>query len=462
MAELLTRIVRWDITGRCNLTCLHCYNAKLSSKELSTRDIYTILEKLLDNGLQELNLSGREPTIRNDLPQIILWCHLHKVKVNLTTNGTLLNYRMLSRFASFVNMIVYSLDGSEESTHDAIRGKGNFSKTINNIKACRRFIRENKINLKIGISSTLSRNNYKNINEMVKLCSSLNVSFLSINPISFCGSATESKEMLQLGPNQILATWNGICLEYSRIRPAFELHLGTLPMETRLLNIKYKLNLPVIQNTCSAGRSLYINPLGQAYPCYMIPAVVNIVPELTNYMKSWEILKEPISSGEKSFSSFIRFTHKHTQENSEYCADCAERTYCKLCPVLALSDKVSIVRCKIAQRRLTHILSKIDSATIPCIKSMIEWKISRNKLITCFKKGDYVSKKEFKINPLARSIWHLINGKNTLRDIGMGIAESQHYPSSDKLDSTIIDFVIFLIKEGIVEKKCNLQRSFKE
>jgi len=451
--KILSRIVRWDITQKCNLTCLHCYNTPSSGKELSMFHIFAILEKLMANGLHELNFSGREPTMRNDLPQIVDWCSSHKVRVNLATNGTLLDFQMLMRFAAHLNMIVYSVDGPNPSVHDIIRGNGNFNRTINNIRECRRFITERNSNLKIGISCTLSRNNNHMIADMVSLCCSLDVDFLAINPICFCGSATRSKKRLEIETEDITDAWNKICAEYGRIQPTFALYLGTLPMEARLLNITYCLDLPVIQSSCSAGKSLYINPFGEALPCYMIRPMADVTPEFAEFLRPWRILEEPISYATEAFSPFITFARNHTQRDSKDCADCVDKVYCKPCPLLALFDKESITRCQMARKQLLCVLNNIDDTAIPCIKSHIRWKILPPKLLTTFRRGDYTSKKAFNIGPTAESIWHMINGRNTLADITSQIAAKPRSASFREVKNNVIEFINFLTKEGIIEKK---------
>jgi radical SAM protein with 4Fe4S-binding SPASM domain len=147
-------------------------------------------------------------------------------------------------------------------------------------------------------------------------------------------------------------------------------------MEARLLNIKYDLDLPVIQNSCSAGKSLYINPSGKAFPCYMIPPIADVFPELNKYMTSWDILTEPISKAEEAFESFIKMARAHTQINHESCADCSEQADCSPCPLIANYDETSLARCKIAQRMAKQLIANINNSTIPKIRERIEWNIS--------------------------------------------------------------------------------------
>lgn len=447
--------MRWDITGMCNLKCLHCYNKLKPEPDLPVSDVLNILRILLVNDLRELNLSGREPTMRRDLPQIINWCRMHNVRVNLTTNGTLLDQSKLERFASSINMMVYSLDGPRAAIHDNIRGHGNFRKTITSIEKCGDYVTKNNIEMQVGVSCTLHRHNFREISDMINLCDSFGVSFLSINPISFCGSTLPMKEMLYLDPKEIMDSWDNLCRRYHGIRPMYDLHLGTFPMEARLLNMKYDLDLPVIQNNCSAGRSLYINPGGEAFPCYMIPPIAEVLPEFTKYLNSWKILTEPISKAEFAFRPFIALAQAHSQNSHECCTDCSENPNCQPCPLIAMYDTASVARCQIARKKVKLMMARINKSAIPMIKKHIKWNISSTKIKTCMRKGDYMSEKEFQINPIAKFVWDKIDGTRTITDITEELTTKLEHLPSDEISSIVVDLVNYLRKEGIVQIKCN-------
>ena len=86
----------FELTERCNLRCLHCYiqqpagSPEAASRELTLPQVRTVLDKMADAGCMFLVLTGGEPLLRPDFPEI--WRHA-KGKGMLTTlftNGTLL------------------------------------------------------------------------------------------------------------------------------------------------------------------------------------------------------------------------------------------------------------------------------------------------------------------------------------------------------------------------------------
>ena len=137
MVSLSTNSIRWDITDKCNLKCIHCYNPPTVLPELRYGKIVEVLKILMSTGLQEVNLAGREPTLHPDLKKIIKWCRSQCLQVNLTTNGTVLSnddFRLMLNRG--INMIAFSLDGGVAKNHDRVRGNGAFFKTYRNIVCC--------------------------------------------------------------------------------------------------------------------------------------------------------------------------------------------------------------------------------------------------------------------------------------------------------------------------------------
>jgi MoaA/NifB/PqqE/SkfB family radical SAM enzyme len=456
MRKLIPRIVRWDVTGMCNLACMHCYSARKQPPDLNIKAIIGIINILLDHGLSEVNLSGREPTMRNDITDIVNWCYAHNITVNMTTNGTLLNHAAISQIASAVHTIVFSVDGASSSTHDRIRGKGNFKKTIENIKTSVGYKASHNVNLRIGISCTLHKRNHLEMAHLINLCKSLNIDFLSINPISFCGSAVTARDIFYLNPKKTLYTWNSVCKAYQQSQSDYDLYLGTLPMEARLMNIKYNLNLPIIQNGCSAGNSIYINPHGEALPCYMLPPIAEVIPTFSIYLKPWTILREPLTTAVKAFEPFIAFTRSHSLRNNEYCKNCPEATSCSPCPLFVSYDSESLKRCQIARDEYEDILARICDSTIVNVKRNVSWSIHGTQLKTYFQKGDYTSEKEFNISPVATSILSGIIKRKSIGDIKREINVNSFNTSPTKIDNMIADFIKYLIKEDIAEIRSNV------
>lgn len=444
--------IRWDITNRCNLKCIHCYTIDNPGPDISYSNALQIIRKLLPLGVEEINFSGREPTLRYDLPEIVRECCLNNIRVNVTTNGTVLerdDYIRLLRTG--LNMLVFSLDGVSRITHDRVRGRGNFDKTIRSILICSDYIKCNKIPAKIGISCTLQKINKDEIPNMIDLCDFFGIQFVSINPISYCGSATEVKPLLYLSADEVMACWSRICEEYKRVNPNFGLFLGTFPMETKFLNIKHDLNLPIIHTHCSAGTTLYIDPHGRALPCYMLPSMVNEISMLKKYLCYWDIINEPANRALGSFQPFISYARSVSKNDYDGCLDCPDVDICKGCPLIILSEPDAIQRCQLAQEKISAITPKFTSTSIPTINRTISWEFNNDILHLFLRKDDYSSDKEYQLDHLPISIWLKIDGLNSIKSIEKTMRKEFPKVSTEKIRETIDDFIDYFWKEGVIK-----------
>jgi len=89
-----------ELTKRCNNHCLYCYMAEGPSSqdcdhdrssELNTKGITDIIAKLCDEApVQSIALSGGEPLLREDLPEILSFIQNKGISAVIITNGTLL------------------------------------------------------------------------------------------------------------------------------------------------------------------------------------------------------------------------------------------------------------------------------------------------------------------------------------------------------------------------------------
>ncbi len=76
------------ITYRCNNACAHCYNGRPRTyPELSTSTWFGIIDKLWEIGIPHLVFTGGEPTLRDDLPQLIKYAEEKGQITGLNTNG---------------------------------------------------------------------------------------------------------------------------------------------------------------------------------------------------------------------------------------------------------------------------------------------------------------------------------------------------------------------------------------
>ena len=63
-------VVIWNLVRRCNLACKHCYSISADTDfpgELTTKEVFTVVDDLRRFGVPVLILSGGEPLLRPDI-----------------------------------------------------------------------------------------------------------------------------------------------------------------------------------------------------------------------------------------------------------------------------------------------------------------------------------------------------------------------------------------------------------
>jgi len=117
----------FELTNRCNLSCVHCYINEPSKcqtareKELTTAEIKHILDQLVDAGCLFLVFTGGEPLIRNDFPEIFQYARGKGIIVSLFTNGTMVTPQIADMLAEWrVQSIEVTLYGASQDTYDQV------------------------------------------------------------------------------------------------------------------------------------------------------------------------------------------------------------------------------------------------------------------------------------------------------------------------------------------------------
>ena len=150
------------VTHRCNLQCAGCYSwvrernglADPSVDQLNRALCYLSLQ-----GVEELNVSGGEPFMRTDLANILELAAIdHGIaSINVLTNGTLRDRRLLAECAPYIDTISVSFDGPSVDAPAAIRGKQRFSQLV-------KFVTEaQESGINVCITPTVHRRNIGDI-----------------------------------------------------------------------------------------------------------------------------------------------------------------------------------------------------------------------------------------------------------------------------------------------------------
>ncbi len=160
-------VVIWNLIRRCNLTCKHCYALSADhdyAGELSTAEVFAVMDDLKRFRVPVLILSGGEPLLRPDVFEIAARAKAMRFYVGLSTNGTLIDAPMADRVAAAgFDYVGISLDGLRH-THDRFRRlEGAFDRSL----AALRLLRERGV--KLGLRFTMTAMNAHDLPALLQL-----------------------------------------------------------------------------------------------------------------------------------------------------------------------------------------------------------------------------------------------------------------------------------------------------
>jgi radical SAM protein with 4Fe4S-binding SPASM domain len=126
------------MTYRCNNDCAHCYNVEgRDLKELPTDDWKRILDKAWELGIPHIIFTGGEPTLCEDLPELIAHAEKNGQITGLNTNARrLADPRYVESLVSAgLDHVQITVESQDAEIHDRmVRTKGAFPQTVKGLK----------------------------------------------------------------------------------------------------------------------------------------------------------------------------------------------------------------------------------------------------------------------------------------------------------------------------------------
>lgn len=175
-----------EITDYCNFRCKHCYVSSCPEKlaKRSYEDMINLMDKLWNNGVKVIELTGGECTTHPKFREILRYASDKFNLVSIISNGYLIGKdESLAEFIGNLNNVTVqiSIDGNKEF-HDKFRGKkGAFDNAVNAVKNLR------KENVLVRIASSITWENVEQLEFLFKLSKELDANALAVSPVSTFG-----------------------------------------------------------------------------------------------------------------------------------------------------------------------------------------------------------------------------------------------------------------------------------
>lgn len=170
------------LTYRCNLKCGFCYAScgcrQGSADEMTTGEVLSVLKKIKSEAqVPSVSFSGGEPTLRRDLLKLIGGATRLGLRVNLITNGTLIDAAFARRLArSGLASAQVSIEATDSEIHDRLVGQtGAFAASVAAVRALQ------SAGVFVHTNTTLNRLNFDNAVSLPAFVKGLGLSRFSMN-----------------------------------------------------------------------------------------------------------------------------------------------------------------------------------------------------------------------------------------------------------------------------------------
>jgi heme d1 biosynthesis radical SAM protein NirJ len=185
-------VVIWNLIRRCNLTCKHCYSISADTdfpNELSTEQVFEVMDDLKRFGVPVLILSGGEPLLRPDIFAIAHRAKAMGFYTALSTNGTLIDDSNIEKIAEVgFDYLGISIDGIRE-THDKFRRKeGAFDASMAALRRC------HDLGIKGGLRFTMTQDNAAELPRLLQLMDDEGIDKFYFSHLNYAGRGNKIRK----------------------------------------------------------------------------------------------------------------------------------------------------------------------------------------------------------------------------------------------------------------------------
>ncbi|HTY73985.1 MAG TPA: radical SAM protein [Candidatus Nanoarchaeia archaeon] len=273
---------RMDIalTYRCNNECIHCYaGGPKRTPELLTKDWTTVIDKLHALGIPQVVFTGGEPTLRDDLAQLIAYTQKIGLVSGLVTNGRKLKEKAYLQMLidSGLDHVQITVESHDPKIHDKMTNtEGSWEDTVQGLKNALASPTYTVTN------TTLSKLNIDSIDATIEFLHGLGVKHFACNSLIYSGKAPAVAETFALEEASLEPILNNIKEKTARLGMEFTWYTPTEYCEINPIQLDLGIK------SCSACRiNMAIEPDGTVIPCqsYTIAPLGNILKD--NWKKIW-------------------------------------------------------------------------------------------------------------------------------------------------------------------------------
>jgi cyclic pyranopterin phosphate synthase len=170
---------------------------------MTADEILALAQIFVENGVDKIRLTGGEPLLRKDFPEIISKLSTLKTSLSITTNGILIDRHIEALKEANIKKINLSLDTLVSSKFHTITLRNQFEKVIDNLH----LLLNNDFHVKVNVV-LMKGFNENEITDFVQLTQFLPISVRFIEFMPFAGNEWDRSKMVS--QNEILSEVNNV------------------------------------------------------------------------------------------------------------------------------------------------------------------------------------------------------------------------------------------------------------
>jgi len=179
--------VEFELTEQCNLLCKFCYN---SQRPITSDKVYEILEKISQENVPEIVLTGGEPLLHPEFQNIFIHSSALFQKIMVQTNGTLISAEIAGLFKKYgIHSVNVSLHGGKR-IHEELTGvPGSYDSAVSVIK---RFL---DLGVRTASNFVMTSQNISFLPEMIDMLYDMGLHEMTLTRFTPVGLGAKNKDL---------------------------------------------------------------------------------------------------------------------------------------------------------------------------------------------------------------------------------------------------------------------------
>ncbi len=254
-----------ELSYRCPLSCGYCSNPLDLDKHAAELDTVTwkrVLGEAAELGILQVNFTGGEPLVRDDVEELIAEARARELYVNLITSGIPLDHARLARLkAAGLDSLQLSVQDTDPEGSKWIAGRDCTAAKLEVAEAAR------ALGLPMTLNVVLHRGNIARVPEFIALAERVGAERLELANTQYLGWALVNREALMPSRAQ-LAEARAVALAASE----------RLKGKTEILFVRpdYDVGRPRACMDGWARRYVVVTPSGTALPCHQAASIATL------------------------------------------------------------------------------------------------------------------------------------------------------------------------------------------